>query len=76
MDGQELQWNCKRKSEPLQKLYCRHFHHILSEFCLNGVSMDRCQLLWLLPSGRVVGHKKEIPISDPWFLKEGEAVAN
>ena len=22
-----------------------HFHDILSEFCLNGVLMDRCQLL-------------------------------
>ena len=70
MEGQELQWNCKRK------IHCRHFHDILSEFCLNGVSIDRCQLLWLLRSGKVVGYKVEIPIPDPWILKEGEVLTN
>ena len=64
MEGQGLQWNYKRK------IHCRHFHDILSEFCLNGVSMDRCQLLWLLRSGKVVGYKVEIPILDPWILKK------
>ena len=68
-----MQWNCERKqSETLRKLHCRHFGDILSEFCLNGVSMDRCQLLWLLRSGKVVGYKVEIFIPDPWILKEGE----
>ena len=42
------------------------------ECCLNCVSMDKCQLLWLLRSGEVVGYKVEIPIPDPWILKEGE----
>ena len=37
--------------------------------------MDRCQLL-LLRSGKVVGYKVEIPISDPWILKVGEVLAN
>ena len=73
----EFQWNCKgRQSEPLRKLYCRHFHNIPSELCLNGVSMDRCQHLWLLHSRKVVGYKVEIPILDPWILKEGEVRAN
>ena len=72
-----MQWNCKRKqSEPFRKLYCRHFHDTLSEFCLNFVLMDRCQLLWLLCSGKVVGYKVEIPIPDPCLLKEGEVLAN
>ena len=63
----ELQWNCKKtqQSEPLRKLYCRRFHDILSEFCLNGVSMGRCQLLWLLRSEKVIGYKVEISILDP-----------
>ena len=51
-------------------------HDILSEFCLNGVSMDKCQLLWLLRSGKVAGYKVEMSISDPWILKEGEVLAN
>ena len=77
MEGQELQWNCKRKqSESLRKLYCRHFEDILSQFCLKGVSIDRCQLLWLLRSGKVVGYKVDIRILDPWILKEGMALAN
>ena len=77
MKGQELQWNYKRQqSEPLRKLYCRHFHDILSEFCLNGVSMDRCQLLWLLGSGKVVGYKEKIPDPDPLILKEEEVLGN
>lgn len=44
----------------------------MSEFYLTGVSMDRCQLLWLLPSGKVVQCKAEIPISDLLILKERE----
>ena len=55
----------KKKSKPLQKLYCGHFHNILSECCLNGVSMDRCQLMSLLRSGKVVGYKVDIPIPNP-----------
>ena len=74
MKGQELQ--CKRKqSESLRKLYCRHFPDILSEFCFNGVSMERWQLLWLLRSGKVVRYKAEIP-PDPYILKDGEVLAN
>ena len=74
---QELQWNCKRKqTEPLRKLYCGHFQDILNQFCLKGVSIDRCQLLWLLRSGKVVGYKVEIPILNPWILREGKALAN
>ena len=38
--------------------------------------MDRCQLLWLLPFGKVVQYKAEIPISDLLILKEGEVLAN
>ena len=61
VEGQELGWNCKREqSEPLRK----HLHDILSEFCLNGVSMNMGQLFWLLSSGKV-GYKVEIPIPDP-----------
>ena len=63
-------------NEPLRKLYCKHFHDILSEFCFNGVSMDKCQLLWLLRSGRVVGYKVQTPIPDSWILEEGEILAN
>ena len=51
-------------------------HHILSEFSLNNVSMDRCWLLSLLRSGKVVGYKTEMPIPAPWILKKGELVAN
>ena len=54
----------------------QNFHGILSEFCLNGVSMDRCQYLWLLRSGKVVGCEVEIAISDPWILKQGEVLGN
>ena len=72
-----MQWNCKRKQSELSwKLYCRHLHDILSEFCLNGVSMDRRQLFWLLRSLKVVGYKVEIPIPDPWILKWGEVLTN
>ena len=49
-----------------------HFHDILSECGLNGVLIDRCQLLQLLSSGKVVRYKLEIPILDPWILTEGE----
>ena len=38
--------------------------------------MDRCQLLWLLRSGMLVGKKVEILVSDPWILKEGEVLVN
>ena len=77
MEGQKLQCSFKRnQSEPLRKLYCRNFYDVLCEFCLNAVSMDRCRLLWLLRSGKVVGYKVEIPIPDPWILKEGEVLAN
>ena len=34
--------------------------------------MDRCQLLWLLDYGKVIGYSIEIPIPDPWILKEKE----
>ena len=72
-----MQWNCKRKQSELPlKLYCRHLHDILSEFCLNGVSMDRRQLFWLLRSLKVVGYKAEIPIPDTWILKWGEVLTN
>ena len=72
-----MQWNCKRnQSELLRKLYCRHFYDILRKFCLNGVLMSICQLLWLLRSRKVVGYKVEISIPNPWILKEGEVLAN
>ena len=74
-----MQWNCKRKqtiTKPLRKLCYIHFHDVLSEFCVNGVSMDSCKLLWLLRSGDVVEYKVEIPIPDPLILKEGEILAN
>ena len=58
------------------KLYCRHFRDILSEFYLNDVLVDRCQLLWLLRSGRVVGYTVEIPLPDPWILEEGDVLEN
>ena len=32
----------------------RYFRNILSEFCVNGLSMDRYQIRWLLSSGKVV----------------------
>ena len=38
--------------------------------------MNTCQLLRLLRSGKVVGYKVEMPIPDPWILKEGEVLAN
>ena len=38
--------------------------------------MDKCQLLWLLRSGKVAGYKIEMSIPDPWILKEGEVLAN
>ena len=34
------------------------------------------QLLWMLRSRKVVGYKVEIPIPNPWILKEGEALVN
>ena len=77
LKGQELQWNCKtNQGEPLQKIYFRHFHNILSKFCLNVVSMDRCQILWLVRSRKVVGCKVEMPFPNPWVLKEGEVLTN
>ena len=48
----------------------------LSDFCLNGVSVDRCQLLWPLRSKKVVGYKVEMAIPDPWILKGGEVLVN
>ena len=42
MEGQELQWNCKRnQSGPLGKLYSRYtlIHDIPGEFCPNAVSI-------------------------------------
>ena len=77
MEEQELQWSCKRKqSKPLQKLYCRRFHNILSKFYVYGASMDACQLLWLLSSGKGVGYKVQIHIPDPLILKGGEVLPN
>ena len=39
--GQELEWNYKREqSGPLGKFYCKYFHAIVSEFYLNGFSMN------------------------------------
>ena len=77
MKGQALQWSCIRKqSEPERKLYYKHFHNILSELCINSVSMDRCQLLWIIRRRKVVGYKVDIPIYDSWILKEGEVLAN
>ena len=35
----------RTQSESLRKLYGRHFQDMLSEFCFNGVSVDRWQLL-------------------------------
>ena len=66
----------ENKSETVRKHYCRHFRDIRNEFYLNVFSMDRCQLLWLLRSGKVVGYKVEILILDPWILKEGEILEN
>ena len=75
MEGQELQYK-RKQSESLRKLYCRHFPDILSEFCFNGVSMENWQLLWLLRSGKIVRYKVEIPLPDPYILKDGEVLAN
>ena len=72
-----MQWNCKRnQSEPLRKLYCRHFYNILKQVCLNGVLMGICQLLWLLRSRKVVGYKVEISIPNLCILEEREVLAN
>ena len=51
-----LQWNCSRKqSQSLAKFYFADiFQNILSEVCLNGVSMYRYRIRWLLSSGKVV----------------------
>ena len=38
--------------------------------------MDIYQLLWLLHSGKVVEYKVQIPIPNPWILKEEEVLAN
>ena len=77
MEGQEFQWNCKRKqSEPLRKLYPKHFPNSASEFCFNGVFIERRQLLWLLRSGKMVVYKEEIPTPVPWILTEGELLAS
>ena len=77
VEGQELQWNCKRyQSKPLRKLCCRHFYGILKQFCPNGVSMSICQLLRLLRYRKLVGYKVESSIPNPGILKEGEVLAN
>ena len=76
MEAQELHQNKAKQSEPVRKHNCRHFRDILNEFYLNVVSMERCQLLWLLRSGKVVGYNLEIPVLDPWILKEGEVLEN
>ena len=57
----------ENKMNYYENSYCRHFHDILSEFCLNGVFMNGFQLLWLLRSGKVVRYKIDIPIPDPWI---------
>ena len=57
----------ENKMNYYENSYCRHFHDILSEFCLNGVFMNGFQLLWLLRSRKVVGYKIDIPIPDPWI---------
>lgn len=36
-----------KQSEPLGKSYRKYFHDILSEFCLDGVTMSRYQIWWL-----------------------------
>ena len=64
------------KKEPLRKLYCRHFHDTLSQFCLNAVLTDICQFLWLLRSEKVVGYKVQVPIPDLYILKKEEVLAN
>ena len=56
----------------IAKLYCRYFHNILNEFYLNGVSIDRCQVWWLLVLERRLRYKAVVPILKPWILKEGE----
>ena len=62
----------------IKKLYFRYFLHILSQFHLNGVSMDRCQICWLWKggSGEVVGYKIEIPLPNSWILKKREVQTN
>ena len=40
------------------------FHNILSEFYLNGISMNRYQIEWLFSSGKVA----VIPVPKPWTL--------
>ena len=42
--GTELAMELLKKTKPLAKLYCRYFHNIRCEFCLNGVRMDRIQI--------------------------------
>ena len=72
-----MQWNCKRNQrKPLRKLYWRHFYDILKKFCLSGVLMGICQLLWLLRSRKEVRYKVEISIPNPWIVKEEEVLAN
>ena len=44
----------KKTKSAISKPYCRYFHNILSQFCLNDVSMDKYQIRWLLSSGKVV----------------------
>ena len=43
---------------PLGKLHRTYLHHVLSEFCLNGVLMTGIRSL------KVVGCKVEVPDSD------------
>ena len=67
-EGQELQWNCKRKqSEPLRKLFCRHFYDILSfdGYVSALVAVTFWKRCWI-----------KINIPDPWILKEEEVLAN
>ena len=66
----------KKPKRTITKTLLQTFPRYLSQFCLNGVSTDMHQLLWLLRCGRVVGYKVEIPIPDPWILEEGEVLAN
>ena len=41
MDGQELQWDYKKRGEPLGRLQSRYFHDILREYFLNALR-EKC----------------------------------
>ena len=65
-EGTWVAMDCNRnQSEPLQKLYCRYFHDILS---FNGVSIDGKFLMesWLNIRRELI----------PCILKEGKVLAN